>query len=794
MSLSAILLAFGLAFPALAQPPVTGAIHGRVVDDGGGVLPGVTIDLRRIPDGARQETVSDSRGEYAFEQLPPGPYQLSFALINFASSLRRDIDVGSGVVVVNAVLHYAVNAEVTVTGKRTFTNLSDVPNPAENLVGIAQSSSQGAITAEQLDVRPLMRTGEVLETVPGVITTQHSGEGKANQYFLRGFNLDHGTDLAQSVVGMPVNMPSHAHGQGYSDLNFVIPELVSGVQFSKGPYFADQGDFATAGASNVTYATTLDRPMAHVDVGGQGYARVLLAASPTVGAGHVLAAVEVAHNDGPWVHPDDYQKINGVVRYSRGDSINGLAITAMGYHGQWNATDQVPDRAIASGLVSRFEAIDPTDGGHSYRYSGSFDWQHGTSTTLTKVTAYGIGSDLHLFSNLTYFLNDPVHGDQIEQADHRLVFGGKVSHRRISKWQGHSVQDTFGVQLRNDDITTLARYDTQARVRLRTESSSPVLETEVGVYAQNEIEWAPWFRTLVGVRADAVRFSVDALDLQNSGTAQSAIVSPKGGATFGPWRGTELYVNAGTGFHSNDARGTTLTRESDEQPVNPVTPLVRARGAEVGMRTVALPHLQTTVTAWTLALDSELVFEADVSTTVPNRPSRRTGVEWANYFRPRRWLIADVDVSWSRARFTTFDPVGPYVPEAVGTVVAAGITVDNLRRFDSSLRWRYFGPRALTEDNAVRSQSTSLLNADAGYRISKAVRVNVEVFNLLNAPDSDIDYFYTSRLPGEPLVGVADIHTHPTIPRTARLSLHVGFCGRPPPNGVRSPWIHQSPP
>ena len=765
-------VAFLIASSASAQAPPSGQVRGRVTDDGGGVLPGVVVEIRLLSGGMIKEAVTSGTGDYAVEGLAPGRYQLSFTLINFASVVHRDINVTSSPIVVNAVMHFALNAEVTVTGKRTFVNLADVENPAENLVGIAQSASQGAITARQLEVRPLMRTGEVLESVPGVITTQHSGEGKANQYFLRGFNLDHGTDLAQTIAGMPVNMPTHAHGQGYSDINFMIPELVSGVQFSKGPYFADQGDFATAGSSNISYATMLDRPIAHVDLGGEGYGRVVFAASPEVGSGHLLGAFEVAHNDGPWVHPDDFQKVNGVLRYSRGDSVNGLAVTAMAYHGRWNSTDQLAVRAITDGLVSRFGAIDPTDGGTSYRYSGSVEWQHGTGTTLTKVTAYGIGYDLHLFSNFTYYLDDPVHGDQIEQADHRFITGAKAMHRRVMKWGGLPVQNTFGVQVRNDDITNVGIYHTQARVRLETRSQDAVLETEGGVYAQTEIAWTPWLRMTAGLRADAARFRVDALETANSGTASAGRVSPKGGFTFGPWRSTELYANLGMGFHSNDARGTTITRDADGNPMDRVTPLVRAQGSEVGVRTVTVPHLQSTVTLWELQLDSELVFVGDEGVTEAARPSHRYGVEWTNYYSPRPWLVFDFDASWSHARFT---PADEYVPEAVGTVISGGASVDNFHRIDAGLRWRYFGPRPLVEDNSQRSQATSLVNVQVGYRVAKNLRVNLDVFNLLNAADADIDYYYVSRLPGEPLDGVAGIHTHPTIPRTARVSVHVGF-------------------
>jgi len=770
---SVVIVSCLLASTAFAQ---TATVAGAVRDETGGALPGVTVELRS-GTGSPQLSVTDAAGTFRFEHVAAGHYQTVFTLINFASR-RRELDVtASGTVRLDAVLHLSLSADVTVTGKRTFANLADVENPAEDLVGIAQSASQGAITARQLEERPLMRDAEVLETVPGLIVTQHSGEGKANQYFLRGFNLDHGTDFATTLAGMPVNMPTHAHGQGYTDLNFMIPELVTGVQFSKGPYYADQGDFATAGSSNINYANALEHSIAHVEAGGEGYARAVFAASPQVGKGHVVVALEAAHNDGPWDHPDDYRKINGVLRYSQGDSVNGFSITGMGYHGEWNSTDQVAQRAITSGLIDRFGAIDPTDGGETSRYSATGDWQHGSSNgnASTRVTAYGIGYDLKLFSDFTYFLNDPVHGDQMEQADHRFITGAKVAHRRLTRWGGHSVQNTFGVQLRNDDITNVGLYHTQARVRLETRTQAAVLETTGGVFVQNEIEWAPWLRTTAGLRADGSRFRVDALDTANSGTNHAGLVSPKGGATLGPWKGTEFYLNAGMGYHSNDARGTTITRDPDGNPADRVTPLVRAKGAEVGMRTVAIPHFQSTLSVWMLRLASELVFSGDDGTTEPSRPSARRGVECANYYSPAKWFVLDADLSWSRARFTEFDPVGDDVPEAVGTVFSAGATVDGLHKTFGSLRWRYFGPRTLIEDNSVQSKATSLINLQAGYQIRKKVKLALDVFNLLNAADSDVDYFYTSRLRGEPLDGVDDIHTHPTLPRTARINLILGF-------------------
>jgi outer membrane receptor protein involved in Fe transport len=302
------------------------------------------------------------------------------------------------------------------------------------------------------------------------------------------------------------------------------------------------------------------------------------------------------------------------------------------------------------------------------------------------------------------------------------------------------------------------------------------METSAAVYAQNETQWAPWLRTLVGLRFDGYRFRVDASDPENGGTRHEGIGSPKGGAVIGPFKGSEFYFNVGMGFHSNDARGTTITRDPvTGEAVDPVTPLVRAKGAEGGVRTVAVPHLQSTFTVWTLSLASELVFAGDAGTTEASRPSHRYGIEFANYYSPRRWLIFDGDVSWSSAHFTDADPVGNSIPGSVETVVSAGVTVDSLRNFFGSARLRYFGPRPLIEDDSVRSPATSLMNLETGYKFSKNVKVVVDVFNLFDAADSDIDYYYTSRLQGEPIDGVDDIHFHPTPPRTARVNLVVGF-------------------
>ncbi|MEO7272167.1 MAG: TonB-dependent receptor [Vicinamibacterales bacterium] len=763
-----------LLLVSTAGAQAQGRVTGRVLDQTGAALPGVAVDL--VVNGAEQTASTDTEGRYRFDNVPAGSAELTYRLLNF-SVLRRTVVVRNGVpVAADAVLNLSLNADVVVTGTRTFRNVADVPNPAENLVGIASSASQGAITAAQLEARPVMRPGEVLETVPGLVISQHSGEGKANQYYLRGFNLDHGTDFSTTVAGVPVNTPTGAHAHGYSDISFLIPELVSGVQFKKGPYFADEGDFSAAGAATISYVNQLERPLAEISGGNHGWGRVFAAASPKVGGGYLLGAVELNHNDGPWVSPDDYRKLNTVLRYSRGDTRNGVSVTGTGYWADWNATDQVAERAIDSGAISRFGLLDSSDGGEANRQSVALEFQRSTGPASIRGTAFALHNSLNLFSNFTYFLDDPEQGDQFEQAERRTAVGGRVTYRRLGHLFDRHTESALGVQVRRDWLDPVGLYHTQARQRLSTTREDAVGQTIGGVYAQTEIEWTRRLRTMVGLRADGYQFDVTSSNTINSGHGTDGLVSPKFGAALGPWAGTELYANAGMGFHSNDARGAAIRVDPKSgAPVDRVTPLVRARGAEVGLRTVRVKGLQSTVALWYLGLDSELLFVGDAGTTEAGRPSRRVGLEWTNYARLASWLTMDGDLALTRARFRGDDPAGREIPGALDRVISAGLTVEPHQPLFGSLRVRHFGPRPLVEDGSVRSKGTTLWNGELGYRASSGTRVVLEWFNLFNAAVADIDYFYTSRLPGEPSAGIEDVHTHPALPRSLRLGLQISF-------------------
>ena len=646
-----------------------------------------------------------------------------------------------------------------------------------NLIGVADSANVGTVTKQQLEARTVYRPGELLEATPGLIVSQHSGEGKANQFYLRGFNLDHGTDLRTTVDGMLVNQRSHAHGQGWTDLNFLIPELATGLEYKKGPYYASEGDFSSAGAVSVKYANTLDQGIASVGLGQNGFRRVLLADSPTFGNGRLLYALEAMHNDGPFVHPDRFRKVNGVLRYSEGDAANGFNVSAMGYRATWNATDQIPKRAIDAGQLDRFDAIDTSDGGKAHRYSLSGAWRRSDASSSTQVNAFLIDWKLDLFSNFTYFLDDPLNGDQFSQPDRRRITGLNASHTWRMAGLGSESENTVGAQFQNDNVFN-GLLSTRARQTVSTTRRDHLVETSIGVYAENATRWTPWFRTVAGVRADSYRFNVKSDNPANSGTVTASIANPKLGLIFGPWSHTEFYVNLGGGFHSNDARGTTLTVDPKTgDPADKVPALVRAKGMELGLRTALVPGLQTSVSVYQLDFGSELVFAGDAGTTEAGRPSRRTGIEVANYYKFSDWLTVDADVAFARARFRDNDPdgIGSRIPGSVEGVASIAMALDHLGPWFGALQVRYFGPRPLIEDNSVRSSSTTTINGRVGYKVSPTMRVELEGFNLANRKTSAIDYYYTSRLQGEAAAGVNDIHFHPIESRSFRVSLTLNF-------------------
>ena len=651
----------------------------------------------------------------------------------------------------------------------------------DNAVGSSDAASEGVIRAELLKSRPALRPGEVLEFVPGLIVTQHSGDGKANQYFLRGFNLDHGTDFATTVNGLPVNMPTHGHGQGYSDLNFLIPELVERIEYRKGPYFARNGDFSAAGSADIAYRNMLDEVFAALTLGQRQFQRFVGAGSTRVGpALNLLGAIELQHNDGPWTQPEHLRKRNGVLTLSAGTRAEGWSASLMAYDASWTSTDQVPERLLQAGRYQgrpfgRFDAIDPTDGGQTQRTSLSGEWHRSSDAGTSRVSAYAMDYRLKLFSNFTYALERPDDGDQFSQQDRRQVHGLNASHAVDHRLAGLPARTEAGLQLRHDRIR-VGLFDTVERRVTATTRDDRVRETMAGAYGQTTLELTPWLRGIVGLRADEARFDVDSLsNPANSGRARAHLLSPKFSLIAGPWARTEFFFNAGRGLHSNDARGTTARVDPKTgDAVDPVPALVAARGLELGARTEWLPGLQSSLAVWKLDFDSELVYVGDAGATEANRPSRRRGLEWNNRFVPVPWLLVDADFAWTHARFADADPVGNRIPNAVDKVASLAVTVRELGPWSASLQWRYLGSGALVEDNSVRSRSSLTANLRVSRRLWQWAELVLDVFNVADRKVNDIEYYYESRLPGE-AAPVADRHVHPAEPRTVRVTLTQWF-------------------
>ncbi len=643
------------------------------------------------------------------------------------------------------------------------------------LIGQVESSTQGVVTRAQLETRPVLRTGELLETVPGLVVTQHSGDGKANQYFLRGFNLDHGTDLATSVDGIPVNMHTHGHGQGYTDINFVIPELLDRIEYKKGTYYADEGNFSAAGAVDLKYRNSLDDNLLAITLGEDSFARGLLAGSAKMGDGDLLFGLDYGVTDGPWDLPENLRRTNALLKYSRGEAGNGYSLTASAYDGRWDSTDQIPERAVDSGLLDRFGYVDPTDGGESSRYALNFEYAKPLGEWNLEATAYALDYHLDLFSNFTYAI-DTENGDQFEQFDDRQAYGVHAEVRRDNRIGSLPGKLRFGFESRFDDIGQVGLYLTEGRVRRSTIREDAVNRLGLGFYAEQQVQATDWLRVIAGLRFDYADFDVDSDLDANSGSANDSITSPKLSFVFGPWADTEFFVNAGRGFHENDARGTTITVDPADgvTSADRVNPMVRASGAEVGVRTAILPYTQLALTAWMLDLDSELLYVGDAGATEANRASDRHGVELGVYVTPTAWLTLDADLAWSHARFSEPDPAGDYIPGAVEGVASVGVALQHPSGWFGGARFRHFGEAPLVEDDSVRSDPTTVVNLEAGFRFSKRFAVSLAAYNVFDSHDNDITYFYESQLPGES-APVDDRHFHPVEPRTLRLTVETRF-------------------
>jgi outer membrane cobalamin receptor len=674
--------------------------------------------------------------------------------------------------------------EVTVTASRL------------NLLGTATTASQGSVTEQELELRPAYRVGQLLESVPGLVVTVHSGEGKANQYLARGFNLDHGTDIANFVDDMPVNRPTNTHGQGYSDLNFILPELANGLDYTKGPYYAPVGDFGSVASTHLKLADDIANQVA-LAAGTLGVYNVFAGGTEHLtGNDRIIGAAYYGHVDGPFTHPDDFEKIAGALRYSHGTDQDGYSATAMYFHGQGNLTTDQPLRAIQEGVIGRYGTLDPSDGNFSERHSLSVHYATGSEAWRFKASAYYIESRMILWNDFTHFLNDPVNGDQEQQTETRTSSGGQLAGVFDHSFGAVRTETEVGVQLR-DDSAYVNRLHTLYRQPLDycsvLQVGGPALQVsapggvcnadqvhllDVGAYVDTITHWLPWLRTVLGVREEYYRASDHSLTTGFQGQTDETLPQPKGSVILGPFAKTEFYFSAGRGFHSDDVRGVFGTVPVEGVPgAAGATPLLApTQGLELGIRSDLIAKLSTQLAVFQQDFDSELAYDADVGQDAASAPSRRRGVEFSAQYRPLPWIEFNTDLALSHARYrgdlASFDLAGPWIANAPKFIGSFGVLVDNLGPWFGGLQWRRLGPYPIHDgDQFPEDGGYGEFNLDAGYKFSASLKLQLSLYNLFNTHANSSAYEYTSRLPGEPLDGVEGIQVHPLEPFSGVLKI-----------------------
>jgi outer membrane receptor protein involved in Fe transport len=688
------------------------------------------------------------------------------------------------------------------------------------LLGQAVTASEGVVDTKELQLTPMYRPGQLLETVPGLIVTLHSGEGKANQFLMRGYNLDHGTDLETYVDDMPINQPTHAHGQGYTDLNFLIPELVDDLNYTKGPYYADVGDFGAVGSVRVNLRDEIPDQMI-VSAGTLGYQRVFAAGSQAVGQGHLLEALELQHYDGPFQAPDDARKENATLRYSQDGNDSDFSITATIYHQVWANTTDIPLRAIAEALVpNRFGTLDPSDGGHALRASLSAQYHADLGAGEVSASAFYIFNELHIFNDFTHYLVDPVHGDQEDQFESRNVLGGAARYTMPISVAGIDSELLAGA---------LTRYDLLSVGRLPSEGQIPLPPQETAgdppsfsdndkvnlfagaIYLQATTHWTPTFRTIIGLRDDT-QYGTDVDELArlheaarytNGGTKSQSLLQPKASLIYRPIRDLELYLSAGEGFHSADLRG--VNQDTSVDLGLPRTPLLaRQVGEEVGLRAQLHQDITLTVALYNLWQQSETIIDPDVGQDTAGPPSRRYGYEINLTYQIRKWLELYASYSGNHTRFTQpFDDgtghLGEFITDAPHATGSAALYLQNLGPWSGGLDFRYLGDYPLssgpcvnaaavhdfpgvatscanapTAPGQINGKGFGQLNLDVHYAVTPNWTLSLGIYNVLNTHAAAAEFWYVDRLKSEIAAypdGRADIHEHPLEPLMARFSI-----------------------
>lgn len=647
------------------------------------------------------------------------------------------------------------------------------PNQSTVVLGSRPISAASAFSVQDRDfaLRPIGSVQDILRVTPGLVMVQHSGGGKANQYFMRGFDADHGTDLALSIDGIPINFVSHAHGQGYADTNFIIPEVVERVEVTKGPYFANQGDFATAGAVNMVSRDEFEHSSAgagFVDSPGHGSAgyRTLVIASPKIESLPLKAtfAAEVGRTNGPFESPDhwDRYKLWNKLTYAAGPSAS-LSIGEMSYAGHWNGSGQIPSRAVEQGLISRWGSMDPSEGGNTARHQLFMTYRlRPTENSELRALAYAGTYRFNLYSDFTLCLNDKTSdcakGDEIEQVDRRTFYGAKASYRVVHQIGRVRFDTTIGGEGRNDDIHG-ELWQTHLRQQNAALRSNDVHESLVASYVNEEITPVKWLRIDLGGRANLLSFAVDnrltTVDptAPTSGVGAVHQLSPKASLVLTPLDSDQaqldVYGNYGHGFHSNDVRGAFAPQA--------VTPLTRAVGEEVGSRARLFGRWDLALALWQLDLDSETVWNGDDGTTAVGGATTRRGIELETRYEVTPWLAADLDLSFTKSQFSKDNENGGGIALAPKQTWSGGLSARHplgpgMAR--AGLRFYGIGDRPATDDGALVAPGFTQVDLHLGYR-HRWFDIALDIENLLGGQFRSAQFATTSRLQGEPALGAA---------------------------------------
>jgi outer membrane receptor protein involved in Fe transport len=640
---------------------------------------------------------------------------------------------------------------------------------AEVVVDVARpisAASSLSVRDRDFALRPIGSVQDILRVTPGLVMVQHSGGGKANQYFLRGFDADHGTDVALSIDGVPINMVSHAHGQGFSDTNFIIAEVVERVEITKGPYFAAQGDFATAGSVNLVSRDAFEHSSLGFGVsgspgqGGPGYRGVAIA-SPEFESTRAIFAAEIGRSEGPFDNPehwDKYKLFNKVhVTLSDKTTVN---LGELSYASNWNGSGQIPDRAVQQGLISRWGAIDPDEGGNTARHQMFAQLQSRPSdNSSVEALAYLGTYRFNLFSNFTLFLNNTETGDEIEQVDRRTFFGGRVKYRIVHDLSGLRFDTTIGADTRSDDIHN-ELWNTSARVPQELVVSTDTHQTFLGAFLNEEITPVRWLRLNLGGRADLLSFAVDdrKTPVQELGALSPASgvgadhqFSPKASLIVTPVESDslnlDLYLNYGSGFHSNDVRGA-FTQVA-------VSPLTRAKGEEFGVRARLWQRWDLAAALWRLDLAQETVWVGDEGTTEVGDATRRQGIELETRYEFTSWLAADLDLTFTQSELRRNAGNGNGLALAPKRTWSGGVSARHSLgpgTGRAGIRFYGIGDRPASDDGVIVAPGFTQFDAHVGYR-HRWFDIALDVENLLDGRYRSAQFDTVSRLPNEPLVG-----------------------------------------